>query len=68
MRKIFTPAYEERLKDWTYTYYQQQKQFLDEFKGAKWSEFVYGNQSFVKFFEGYIKNIYLQFDPPKQFL
>ena len=67
LRKIFTPAYEERLKDWTYTYYQQQKQFLDEFKGAKWSEFVYGNQSFVKFFEGYIKNIYLQFDPPKQF-
>ena len=28
---------------------------------------MYGNQSFVKFFEGYIKNIYLQFDPPKQF-
>ena len=40
---------------------------MDEFKGTKWSEFVYGNQSFVKFFEGYIKNIYLQFDPPKQF-
>ena len=67
LKKIFTSAYEERIKDWTYTYYQQQKQFLDEFKGTKWSEFVYGNQSFVKFFEGYIKNIYLQFDPPKQF-
>ena len=67
LKKIFTPAYEDRMKDWTYTYYQQQKQFLSEFKGAKWSEFVYGNQSFVKFFEGYIKNIYLQFDPPKQF-
>ena len=67
LRKIFTPAYEERMKDWTYTYYQQQKQFLNEFKGAKSSEFVYGNKSFVKFFEGYIKDIYLQFDPPKQF-
>ena len=67
LKKIFTPAYEDRMKDWTYTYYQQQKQFLNEFRGAKWSEFVYGNQSFVKFFEGYIKDIYLQFDPPKQF-
>ena len=35
LRKIFTPAYEDRMKDWTYTYYQQQKQFLMKVQNAK---------------------------------
>ena len=61
LKKIFTDAYEDRVKDWVYTYYQQQKQFLAKYENANWSEFVYGNDSFVKFFENHIKNIYLTF-------
>ena len=61
LKKIFTPAYEDRLKDWTYTYYQQQEKFLEKYKDSRWSEFVYGSNSFVKFFENHIKNIYVTF-------
>ena len=61
LKKIFTPAYEDRLKDWTYTYYQQQKVFLKKYEDSRWSEFEYGNNSFVKFFEDHIKNIYVTF-------
>ena len=53
--------YEDRLKDWTYTYYQQQKVFLKKYEDSRWSEFEYGNNSFVKFFENHIKNIYVTF-------
>ena len=69
LKKIFTPAYEERVKDWTYTYYQQQQKFLEKYKDSRWSEFEYGNNSFVKFFEEHIKNIYVTFgssNPDKQ--
>ena len=61
LKKIFTPAYEDRLKDWTYTYYQQQKEFLKNYENSQWSEFEYGNNSFVKFFEDHIKNLYVTF-------
>ena len=69
LKKIFTPAYEERVKDWTYTYYQQQQKFLEKYKDSRWSEFEYGNNSFAKFFEEHIKNIYVTFgssNPDKQ--
>lgn len=59
--------YEDRVTNWVYTYYEQQRNFLEEYSNVKWDEFVYGNKSFVKFFEDNIKNIYLQFDPVKQF-
>ena len=46
-----------RLEDWTWTYYQQQKEFLSKYQGSKWSPFVYGkeNQDFVTFFSNLIK-------------
>ena len=59
--------YEDRVVNWIYTYYEQQRLFLDKYKSVKWDKFVYGNKSFVKFFEDNIKNIYLQFDPVKKF-
>jgi len=71
LKDIFTPAYEDRLKDWTYTYYQQQDKFLEKYKDSRWSEFEYGNNSFVKFFEDHVKNLYVTFGssnpdrPPK---
>ena len=46
-----------RLEDWTWTYYQQQKEFLSKYQGSKWSRFVYGkeNLDFVTFFSNLIK-------------
>ncbi len=65
--------YEDRINNWVYTYYEQQRNFLLKYSSNKWDRFVYGNKSFVKFFEDNIKNIYLSFGssdpnrPPKQF-
>ena len=56
-------GYEDKLVDWVHTYYEQQKAFLKKFKGVKWSEFKYGNDDFVKFFEKQIKNVARSIDP-----
>ena len=56
-------GYEDKLDDWVHTYYEQQKAFLKKFKGVKWSEFKYGNDDFVKFFEKQIKNVARSIDP-----
>ena len=52
-------TYKDRLKDWTYTYFEQQKAILDvnKFKGSSWDEFKYGDESFTKFFESRIKEV-----------
>ena len=41
---------EHLLDNWTWTFFQQQEQFIKEYSNKKWSEFEYGNKSFVKFF------------------
>ena len=56
-------GYEDKLDDWVHTYYEQQKVFLKKFKGVKWSEFKYGKDDFVKFFETQIKNVARSIDP-----
>ena len=56
-------GYEDKLDDWVHTYYEQQKVFLKKFEGVKWSEFKYGNDDFVKFFEKQIKNVARSIDP-----
>ena len=56
-------GYEDKLDDWVHTYYEQQKVFLKKFQGVKWSEFKYGNDDFVKFFETQIKNVARSIDP-----
>ena len=56
-------GYEDKLNDWVHTYYEQQKAFLKKFEGVKWSEFKYGNDDFVKFFETQIKNVARSVDP-----
>ena len=60
LKKIFS-GYEDRVKDWTYSYYQQQRLFLEKYENSHWSEFEYGNNSFVKFFENHVKNLYVTF-------
>ena len=48
--------YQDKLKEWIYTYFQQQKQFLyvEKYMSPEWSEFRYKNNSFVDMFEKYI--------------
>ena len=63
LTKLFGPKWGVRLKDWTWTYFQQQKQWLSEYSGREWDEFRYDNQSFVKFFEKHMKNLRRDHDP-----
>lgn len=51
--KIFY-NYQDKLDNWIYTYFQQQKQFLKKYKSSEWDEFMYNNDSFVEFFSKYI--------------
>lgn len=53
----FGKQWEGRLEDWTWSYFQQQKEFFDEYKDNKWSPFVYDNQNFVDFFKGLVKKV-----------
>ena len=43
---------EHLLDNWIWTFFQQQKQFIDEYKKKSWSTFEYGNEKmdFVTFF------------------
>ena len=59
--------YKDRVTSWVYTYYEQQRTFLEKYSNTKWDKFIYGGQSFVNFFQDNVKNIYLQFDPVKKF-
>jgi len=56
LRECFKGYDDDRIYDWTHSYYEQQKEFLKKFKGHKWDEFRYDNQTFVKFFETHIRN------------
>ena len=55
--KIFK-GYEGELTKWSHTFYEQQKEFLNEFGKNDWSPFEYGNkQDFVKFFSDQIRRV-----------
>ena len=41
---------EHLLDNWTWTFFQQQEQFIKEYSNKKWSTFEYGDESFVDFF------------------
>ena len=56
LRECFKGYDDDRIEDWTHSYYEQQKEFLKKFQSSKWDIFTYDNQSFVKFFETHIKN------------
>ena len=65
LKKLFGKKYEDRLEEWTHSYFEQQKEFLKKFQSAKWDIFVYGNKSFVAFFSVQIKNVARSLDPLK---
>ena len=51
-------GYEGELTKWSHTFYEQQKEFLNEFGKSEWSPFEYGNkQDFVKFFSEQIRRV-----------
>ena len=51
-------GYEGELTKWSHTFYEQQKEFLNEFGKSQWSPFEYGNkQDFVKFFSDQIRRV-----------
>ena len=56
LREVFKGYDDDKIEEWTHSYYEQQKEFLTKFQGPKWDVFTYDNQSFVKFFETHIKN------------
>lgn len=56
LRENFKGYDDDRIEDWTHSYYEQQKEFLKKFQSSEWDVFRYDNQSFVKFFETHIKN------------
>jgi len=63
LMKLFGKKYEKRLKDWTWTYYQQNDVWLKEYGKSGWEPFVYGNKAFVKFFSDHMKNLRRDHDP-----
>ena len=56
LREVFKGYDDDKIEEWTYSYYEQQREFLTKFQGPKWDVFTYDNQSFVKFFEKHIKD------------
>ena len=56
LRDVFKGYDDDKIEEWTHSYYEQQKEFLKKFDSPNWDVFRYDNQSFVKFFEKHIKN------------
>jgi len=65
LKKLFGKKYEDRLEEWTHSYFEQQKEFLKKFQSSKWDVFVYGKDDFVTFFSKQIKNVARSLDPIK---
>ena len=63
LKKVFGTKWEHRRKDWTHSFYEQQQAALKEYSDPSWSEFEYGNNSFVKFFENHIDKLHRDLDP-----
>ena len=56
LRKVFKDYDDDKIEEWTHSYYEQQKEFLKKFKSSNWDIFTYHDQSFVDFFSTHIKN------------
>ena len=63
LKKIFGTKYGHRLPDWLHSFYEQQRAALIEYSGPQWEEFVYGNGSFVDFFEKHMDKLHRDLDP-----
>ena len=64
LKRVFG-SYQDRLTDWTHTYFEQQQAFLTKYADSRWDEFEYGQKDFVTFFRDQIKNVARSLDPLK---
>ena len=46
--------YQDKVEEWLFTYYEQQRTFIAEYSKPNWEKFAYGNDDFVSFFSKYI--------------
>ena len=63
LKSVFGKKWEHRLDNWTWTYFQQQKQFLKKYSDPKWAPFEYNDQDLVHFFQDEIKQVARDLDP-----
>ena len=61
--EVFGNTWSHRLDDWTWTFFQQQKEFLKEYKGTKWAPFEYHKKDLVHFFSEEIQQVARDLDP-----
>ena len=59
----FGSAWEHRLDDWTWTFFQQQKEFLKEYSKSQWAPFEYHGNDLVHFFSDEIQQVARDLDP-----
>ena len=52
--KLFGNPYKHRIDDWLWTYYQQNKVFMNEYGKLQWDPFEFGDRDFVTFFEDHM--------------
>ena len=57
LMKLFGPKYNFRLPQWIWTFYQQQKEWLDKYSHRQWEPFIYGRGDFVKYFEKHMSKM-----------
>ena len=55
--KVFGPLYKDRVSQWIWTFYQQQKKWLNEYGKIGWDPFKYGEKDFVTFFSEHITKL-----------
>tara|TARA_B100001109_G_scaffold247766_1_gene237872 strand:- start:1613 stop:3142 length:1530 start_codon:yes stop_codon:yes gene_type:complete len=63
LQSVFGPKWAHRLDNWTWTYFQQQKQFLTKYSDPKWAPFEYNKQDLVHFFSTEIQQVARDLDP-----
>ena len=57
LEKLFGNPYKHRIEDWLWTYYQQNKVFMNEYGKFQWDPFEFGDKDFVTFFEKHMKEM-----------
>ncbi len=57
LQDCFGTKWAHRLDNWTWTYFQQQKEFLAKYSDPKWAPFEYHGQDLVHFFSEEIQQV-----------
>ena len=57
LQTCFGAKWAHRLDNWTWTYFQQQKEFLKKYSDPKWAPFEYNKQDLVHFFSTEIQQV-----------